>query len=46
MPLRIYGPIVEVAAARGGIAAKFPRNRRRCPFQPPANLAHAVALRL
>ena len=40
MPLRRGGPVLQAAAARGGVTPQLPRNGRRRPPQPAGDLPH------
>ena len=42
VPLRGGGPILQTAAARGGVAAQLAGDRGRRSLQPTGDLAHAV----
>ena len=46
MPLRRGGPILQLATARGSVAAQFTRDRRSRPPHVPGDLPHAGALRM
>ncbi len=45
MPLRGRGPVRRRVTASRGVAAKFPRDRRRRPAHPAGDLAHPQLLR-
>jgi hypothetical protein len=44
MPLGVRGPVLKATAAGRGVAAQFPRDRRRRTIDLPCDLAHPVAL--
>src|SRR3954454_16515925 len=45
VPLRGRRPVVQATAARGGVAAQLPRDRRGRPPQPASHLPYLLALR-